>query len=67
MANLRFTDGQAHPTECLDFTSLPLPARSLTALAHRLGLSEADVASVIAPLEEESLPLATAPASPSCP
>src|SRR5215467_3266670 len=28
------------------------PARSLTALAQRLGVSEADAASVIAPLEE---------------
>jgi hypothetical protein len=40
------------------------PARSLTALAQRLGVSEADVATVVAPLKEEPLPLATAPASP---
>ena len=40
------------------------PARSLTALAQRLGVSEADTASVIAPLEEEPVPLAPAPASP---
>src|SRR5712691_962694 len=40
------------------------PARSLSALAQRLGVSEADAASVIPPLEEEPVPLATAPASP---
>ena len=39
------------------------PAHSLTALAQRLGVSEADAATVIAPLEEEPVPLATAPAS----
>ena len=39
-------------------------ARSLTALAQRLGVSEADAASVITPLEEEPVPLAPAPASP---
>src|SRR5881296_4233769 len=33
------------------------PARSLTALAQRLGVSEADAASVIAPPEEEPVPL----------
>src|SRR5712692_6624905 len=38
------------------------PARSLTALAQRLGVSEADVATVVAPLEE-SAPLATVPAA----
>jgi Helix-turn-helix of DDE superfamily endonuclease len=43
------------------------PARSLTALAQRLGVSEADVATVVAPLEEESVPLASAPASPLLP
>src|SRR6187431_389382 len=37
------------------------PARSLTALAQRLGVSEADAASVITPLEEEPVPLAPAP------
>src|SRR5499426_1417957 len=42
-------------------------ARSLTALAQRLGVSEADAASVIASLEEEPVPLAIAPASPFCP
>ena len=43
------------------------PARSLTALAQRLGVSEAAAASVIAPLEEEPVPLTTAPASPLLP
>ena len=43
------------------------PTRSLTALAQRLGVSEADAASVIAPLEEEPVPLTTAPASPLLP
>jgi hypothetical protein len=38
------------------------PARSLTALAQRLGVSEADAAAVVAPLKEELAPLATAPA-----
>src|SRR5712692_1418543 len=38
------------------------PARSLGALAQRLGVSEADVATVVAPLEE-SAPLATVPAA----
>jgi hypothetical protein len=43
------------------------PARSLTALAQRLGVSEADAATVVAPLAEEPVPLATAPASPLWP
>ena len=43
------------------------PARSLTALAQRLGVSEADAATIVAPLEEEPLSLATAPASPLLP
>jgi Helix-turn-helix of DDE superfamily endonuclease len=43
------------------------PARSLTALAQRLGVSEADAAAVIAPLEEEPVPLITALASPLLP
>src|SRR6266852_838387 len=38
------------------------PARSLTALAQRLGVSEADAATVVAPLEEEAAPLAAGPA-----
>ena len=43
------------------------PARSLAALAQRLGVSEADAATVVAPLEEEPIPLATASASPLLP
>jgi hypothetical protein len=43
------------------------PARFLTALAQRLGVSEADAATGVAPLEEEPVPLATAPASPLVP
>jgi hypothetical protein len=43
------------------------PARSLTALAQRLGVSEADAATVVAPLEEEPVPLVTAPPSPLLP
>jgi len=47
------------------------PARSLSALAQRLGVSEADAATVVAPLEEEPAPgapvTATAPASPLLP
>jgi hypothetical protein len=48
-----------------------VPARSLTALAQRLGVSEADAAPVVTPLEEESAPVvdgpAAAPASPLLP
>ncbi len=47
------------------------PARSLSALAQRLGISEADAATVVVPPEEESTPVApipaTAPASPLLP
>jgi Helix-turn-helix of DDE superfamily endonuclease len=43
------------------------PARSLTALAQRLGVSEADAATVVVHLEEEPLPLATVLASPLLP
>jgi hypothetical protein len=43
------------------------PARSLTALAQRLGVSEVDAATVVAPLEEALIPLATALASPLLP
>jgi hypothetical protein len=47
------------------------PARSLTALAPRLGVSETDGASVVAPLAEESASIdlvsAAAPASPLLP
>jgi hypothetical protein len=38
------------------------PARSLTALAQRLGISEADAATMVAPLEEPT-PVATGPAA----
>ena len=41
------------------------PARSLAALAQRLGGSEADVATVVAPLEEELVPVAIVPAAAS--
>ena len=37
------------------------PARSLTALAQRLGVSEADAATVVTPLEEEPAPVVAAP------
>ncbi len=40
------------------------PARSLTALAQRLGVPEADAATVVVPLEE-GIPLATVPAAAS--
>ena len=47
------------------------PARSLSALAQRLGISEADAAPVVVPPEEESAPVApiltAAPASPLLP
>src|SRR6266571_217845 len=39
------------------------PTRSLTALAQRLGVAEADAATVVAPLEEEPVPVATVPAA----
>jgi hypothetical protein len=39
------------------------PARSLSALAQRLGVSEADAATVVTPQAEETTPLATAPAT----
>jgi Helix-turn-helix of DDE superfamily endonuclease len=37
------------------------PARSLTALAQRLGVSEADTATLVAPLEEAAAPEVVAP------
>ena len=43
------------------------PARSLTALAQRLGVSEADAATLVVPLAEEPIPVATGPASPLLP
>jgi hypothetical protein len=39
------------------------PARSLTALAQRLGVSEVDAATVVVPLEEAPAPLAAVPAA----
>src|SRR6266542_6311059 len=39
------------------------PARSLTALTQQLGVSEADVAPLVAPLAEEPAPVATVPAT----
>jgi hypothetical protein len=39
------------------------PARSLAALAQRLGVSEADAAPVVVPLEEEPAPVAPVPAA----
>ena len=39
------------------------PARSLAALAQRLGVAEVDAATVVAPLEEEPAPLVAAPAA----
>ena len=39
------------------------PARSLTALAQRLGVAEADAATMVAPLAEEPAPVATVPAA----
>src|SRR2546429_2823070 len=41
------------------------PARSLTALAQRLGVSEADAATVVTPLEEASAPVDARPAAAS--
>ena len=43
------------------------PGRSLTTLAQRLGVSEADAASMVTPRAEEPVPLATASASPLLP
>ena len=40
------------------------PARSLTALAQRLGVSETDAATLVAPLLEEPDPAVTVPAAP---
>jgi Helix-turn-helix of DDE superfamily endonuclease len=41
------------------------PTRSLTALAQRLGVSEADAATMVTPLPEDSVPMATAPTATS--
>jgi hypothetical protein len=43
------------------------PARSLAALAQRLGVSEAEAATVVAPLEEEAAPVVATPVSPLVP
>jgi hypothetical protein len=43
------------------------PARSLTALAQRLGVTEGDAAAVVTPLAEKPPPVAAAPASPLLP
>jgi Helix-turn-helix of DDE superfamily endonuclease len=43
------------------------PARSLAALAQRLGVTEADAAAVVSSLEEEPVPLATTSVSPLLP
>ena len=41
------------------------PARSLTALAQRLGVAEADAATVVVPLEEAPAPVVAVPAAAS--
>ena len=43
------------------------PTRSLAALAQRLGVAEADAATVVTSLAEEPAPMAVAPASPLLP
>ena len=44
------------------------PARSLAALAQRLGVSEADAATVVTPLEEKPAPVVAVPtAAPAAP
>src|SRR6202795_469616 len=43
------------------------PTRSLTALAQRLGVSEAEAATVVTPLAEEPAPATAAPAAPLLP
>ncbi len=43
------------------------PTRSLAALAQRLGVAEADAATVVTPRAEEPAPMAVAPASPLLP
>ena len=43
------------------------PTRSLTALAQRLGVSEADATTVVTPLEKELAPVATVPATAPAP
>src|SRR5919108_5871331 len=41
------------------------PTRSLAALAQRLGVAEADAATVVAPVTEESPPMAATPSAPA--
>ena len=41
------------------------PARSLTALAQRLGVSESDAATMVVPLEEEAAPVVAVPTTAS--
>jgi hypothetical protein len=43
------------------------PARSLTALAQRLGVSEADAASLVGSVEEEPAPVVAPVATPDAP
>ena len=43
------------------------PTRSLTALAQRLGVSEADAATVVVPLEEDACPYGAASQPPRRP
>src|SRR5262249_26747194 len=43
------------------------PARSLTALAQRLGVAEADAATVVTPLEEAPAPVVAPAATPASP
>ena len=38
------------------------PTRSIAALAQRLGVSDADAATLVTPLPEDAAPIATAPA-----
>ena len=64
MASLQFTDVQARPTE---FLIGDAPTRSLTALAHRLGVSEADAATVVVPLEEKPAPVIAVQPQHRCP
>src|SRR2546428_386163 len=67
MASVRFTDLQSRPTAFLAALRAlgDAPARSLTALAQRLGVSEADAATVVTPLAEEPAPVVAVPATAS--
>src|SRR5918911_944364 len=51
------------PFETAFHTLGDAPARSLSALAQRLGIPEADAATVVTPQAEEATPLATTPAT----